>query len=546
MKLNSINLIKFTKNLKTQKQITTKANLANQNTNLAATNSMNEAIGRNQVSFKGVTCIINDDGTMTVSGAKSFQYNPATGELSYEERPGYDGIKLRTISYNPTTSTKKIVEEYKDKITTTTTTPDKKTIETIDNQKRQTYYHEIDSTKTETTKITDYDARKRRVETVKIPGMKDQIKVFDLDLHEYVTTGEKVKDRIITDTGSEVRNIITGEVYERVVLGNSTLTITTFNEAKPSIKEKEVVKNGNGNKTTSFNPDGTKKQVVEINSNGNIKKTINYAPDETESDKEIIELYPNGQVKTKTKFFPNTEKINIIEEHDAKTGAKTIHYFDSKTELKTSSVVTENDEIITETIYQEDGKTPKTIKKYSPDKSYSIEYFPSIKSGKFDQSKAKYINRTTGKASIEVFSKDGKTKIDNCSLDTETSETIYIDTASGIPYAQQESERRKEYYTADDVLKRTEYIDTATGKVYLEEYADENEGYIREYKDSVTGITTEKVYITEDQEEVWQREIFHEDSNVIQSRIIYQGDECIETLFDEMGNIIKENPEEEE
>jgi hypothetical protein len=55
-----------------------------------------------------------------------------------------------------------------------------------------------------------------------------------------------------------------------------------------------------------------------------------------------------------------------------------------------------------------------------------------------------------------------------------------------------------------------------------------------------------KVYITEDQEKVWKREIFHEDSNVIQSRIIYQGDECIETLFDKMGNIIKENPEEEE
>ena len=548
MKLSQINLMNFSRNFKTQETKANKAQTLNQTS--ISLNSSQEAIGRSQVSFKGVTSIINDDGTMTVSGAKSFQYNPATGELSYEERPGYDGIKLRSTSFNPKTTTKRVVEEYKDRITTTTTTADPKatytkTIETIDNQKRQTYYYERDSLGTETTIITDYDGRKRQVKTIKAPDEEQgKVTVIELNTHVEVKEGEKVIDRITTDTGSELRNIINGDVYERVVVGKNSLTVTTFNQVKPSIKEKEVVKNGNGNKTTSFYPDGTKKQVVEINRNGNIKKTINYEPNGTESDKEIVVLYPDGQVKTRTKFIPNTEKIDTVEENNTKTGATTIHYFDSETQLKKSSTTTKNDGTVIIIKYQQDGETPETIKETKADNgSYSIEYFPSIKSGKFDQSKAKYINLTNGKASIEV-SKDGKTKIKNCSLDKETPETIYIDSASGIPYAQQESERRKEYYTADDLLRRIEYIDAATGKVYLEEYADkENGGYIQEYKDSVTGITTEKVYLTYIRG-AWQREIFYEGSNQIESRIIYQENGYSETVFDKKGNVIEENFEE--
>ena len=185
MKLSAINPI----NNNQIKKIQQNNNTQNANfklTNSISSNTLQEAIGRSQVHFKGI-------GQITPIGFKyhnasgfgkseDISYNPKTGEFEYNEVIKDKNVIKRTIKFIPSSKEQIIIEENTNGTTTTTLVgPKGKKIDVVDSKKRNIYsFEQTNDGKTKT--ITTEYARGRKIVEVQNPDQPKKITVIDLIL----------------------------------------------------------------------------------------------------------------------------------------------------------------------------------------------------------------------------------------------------------------------------------------------------------------------------------------------------------------------------
>ena len=447
MNINLINSTNVARNSNLQRN-SVNLNKAKNNSvsnNVILNNSISEVIGRSQVSFRGT-------GSTTLNGfeyenyssfgkSEKVEYDFTTGELIYDEVTKRDGVISRKIKFIPSTKERITIENNVDgTITTTIQNPNGTKISIDDSKKGNIYlYTQSNDGKTETVK-TEHD-RGRKVITKEEPGIPKKVTVIDLITDNQVTKGPLVEDWIRTSNNSkELRNIVTGAIYQSEFKLNDKTTLITYFSKKTGEKTKEVLTGSGRVETIYFNENG-KPTLRELkDKNGNIT-TIKYSPEDcqTEIEKVKSEFDSQGREIRQTTYIPNTDTIDHIVEFVYEENKTITHYFKEQPNVREKSEIKVGKNIVQEILYRKNGKTKKSTVNHDPD----------------------------GKHSIEFYRNDADSKI-AC----------------------------KQYFDENGKPARIEYYDPATNKIAKVEYKNtDGDGFIREHKDSLTGDLLEKDYV---------------------------------------------------
>ena len=381
MKLTAINFISNTQNASLNKNPKTAKNNYSQATNSIASNTLQEAIGRSQVSFKGVGKLTDkgfeyEQKYPFSSSGEDLKYDFSTGELKYNEYYSNGDLK-KTVHFIHEEKTSIVTEYNEDHTTTKTiTAPQGVLIEIKDEQERQTYYEQKTSKGTKIVE-TDYD-RKRKVFTVSTPNTKPKIKVIDLNTGESVTKGPLVEDVFDVKEGIlETRNIVTGEVYKREERLNKGkyIKITDFSR-ETGIKTRETEIQQGETTITDFNKKGLKQRRIITNKKGNVKTIIKYGEDGIHEVSKVQNEYNSDRkISRQTVYQPNHDTIQMVIDFAQNGQDKTYHYYSSIPNIKMYSDTMIEDNLVKRVEYYDDGKTPKKVYLYDLNGSHIEEYY---------------------------------------------------------------------------------------------------------------------------------------------------------------------------
>ena len=379
-------LVKNTNIINTNKKQSSYASENNKNIKSLQKHSLAEVLGKTQIiSFKGVNSIEGDYIEHTCT-EKTAQHGKVTEHIIYNKKSGNythritdkDGGLIRSEEFNPSQE-KEVITTYENDIATiTTTTPDKTTIEKLDSENRRIYFEERigDSVKTE---VTEYD-RGRTVITQKIGDeIIEPITVIDLSTGQAVTEGSLVIDKIYDENNREyiTKNIVTNRVHKLEKFDEQGKPINT-QEFNPQNGLIIVEKQYKGEYIEDIYTGEEPNRIVSslfVSSDGREKEFVLYDEDgETVVSHTIYLHRENGSLQQETKL--NASQVVVEKIFYGKGESRIHHFYNEKTHVKKSTKeYNKAGTLTTETIYYEDGKTPRLKKEIDKDKSFTIIHY---------------------------------------------------------------------------------------------------------------------------------------------------------------------------
>lgn len=161
-------------------------------------------------------------------------------------------------------------------------------------------------------------------------------------------------------------------ITEKIFYGKAgNRTHHFYNEQTCNKKStKEYDKTGKLTSETLYYEDGkTIKAVKEINKDGSFT-VISYNEDGIEKRRNY---YDNNKNLLSTELYDvSTNSLEKTVQYDLKTGNKTITVYDEEYEMPMAqAITTKDDKILSQTVFYEDGKTPRFKREYNKDRSYT-------------------------------------------------------------------------------------------------------------------------------------------------------------------------------
>lgn len=467
MKLSAIELVNNLQNTTFNKTQTKKSVNNFKSTNSIASNTLQEAIGRSQVSFNGIGRLTKKGFTYEQKyplsdAGEDIKYNLSTGELDYLEYNS-NGEATKAIKFNPNTKTS-VMYEYNDDYSTTKTTISKEStiIETKDKDGRQIYL-ETRNKKGKEVSETDYD-RKRKVITTTPRNSKPKIEVFDLTTGKSVKSGPLVEDTTQVSPGVfETRNIITGQLYKKEeCLSNKHVKITEYSKTTGKIAREIDVYKGEST-LTEFNEKGLKEKRTITSKDGNTKTIIKYDKDGIREISKVENEYDlDRKLKTQTIYRPNSNEIQMVIEIAKGGKERTYHYYSSVPNARIYSETKLGDRLVKRVEYYDNEKSPKKITLYNKDKSYKEQYYKE--SGKYPLNEIHYFDTKNNMFRVEKY-----------------------DTSTG------NIEEIIEQHPNLDNYSTIERYDTASGNIYMKDTINDKNLIIERVFFNEGGKTTRKI-----------------------------------------------------
>lgn len=495
MKLSSIHLVNNKNYSSTQKTNKLEKAKNYQSTNSIASNTLQEAIGRSQVAFKGAGQM-NKKGVFEYrnfsnKASEEIDYNPTTGEFTYVETNKSKNIARTTIKFTPVKQQTKRIDENKDGTTTTTTeNPKGKVVETTDSNNNQIFLEVTNKSGKQTT-ITDYK-RGRIIISTEVPEREKDVTVLDLYTKQEISKGKLVEDWVQENENTKALvNIVTGDVYQRVVTEKDKTTTTFYSKETGKKTKEEVVLKG-ATITSKFDKNEIRTEKEIIGKDGS-RTTILYEADgKTEKSKIKEEYDENGDLIKQTTYNPNQTTIKTVVEFDLDKDRTITHQYKAEPNVKEKTLIEKNGVLVEEILYYKDGETKKKTTIFK-ENSYCVTL---------------YNNKTLGNKPTE-----------------------------------------KNYYRrSDDKVIKMEIIDQATLRATAIAYPDpEGDGWIIEHRDSVAtkaknsseGLLLERDYVrnfdTKD-EQIYKRVLYYRNGQESSISTLQEDGTWEEKNYDIKGN----------
>ena len=462
--INSINNVK-NQNLQANKKLQNSQNHATFDS--ISNNSLQEAIGRSQVNFRG-TATMTDEGNIkyhnhTAKGKQEgFTYDPATGNFSYNETFKNSFVLSRHIESTPNKQLVVITEKNANSTTTTITkTPEKTTTLTVDPNGEEISYKE-ESGGYLFTRVTEYKENPqtgkgshRIVTTTQTEGKTPEVRVYNKDYpNTPVFEGFLVEDWIQTGNTKEFKNIITGAVYEKVTTEDGKTTTTIFSR-ETLLPVKETIVEPDQTKTTNFNAEGIRTEEIIKNKHGITVTRIFGDDGQTVTQKTKVICKPSNKSRKQIEYAGDTDVIK--QATIQKDNQKFIHTHDTESEdnQKTRSQVYTNDVLVRTIDYYKDGKSPKQIVNYTPNGTYNVEIWSNPNNPDKDMNEDGY----EGQHIILGLEQESNSALLNAKKQEGMNKKLHT-----------------EYYTEDNELEKIVYFDPMTGKPTRIDRKNHNDG----------------------------------------------------------------------
>ena len=347
--------------------------------------SIAEILGRTQsISFKG-TNTIEGDYIEHICTEKTSRNGVTTEHIIFNKKNGNythrvtdeNGGLIRSEEFFPTQEKEVITTSENDIATITTTTPSGVTIEKLDSENRQVYF-EHSSENTTRIEETDY-TRGRKVIKVTDHDIEQPIVVVNLETGNIVIDGELTIDTIYDEESGEyvTKNIVTNCIHKREKRdekGNPIHAIEYNPKTGLVLKEKNYNGEYVEDTYTGENPNKLV-SILYASADGREKELVFFAEDgETIISHTKLLYRKNSTLAQEIKF--NAEQVMTELILYGKGESKTHHFYNEETQLKKSTKeYDKNGRLISETLFYENGKTPKAKREISSNGLFTVMHY---------------------------------------------------------------------------------------------------------------------------------------------------------------------------
>ena len=372
MKVNSLNSLSSVSNAKKQSvKQNVKPSFAS--TNAILNNSLSEAIGRSQVSFKGTAKNSQNKFEYTqknLSGSsEGFTYDKATGVMEYTEKYANGQVK-KFVRVIPKAQEEHVKEVQKDgSYTLESKTPDKTTFQEFDSRNNIQYSEKEYPSGRKVTDVYDYK-NQRIINRVFVDSDQDPVvRVLDLNSKQDVPSYDTrliQKDEVILENGNtEYRefNLVTGEIYRSEIKNGGTLIKGYTHSFTTGELTWNAVRRDSKLYEDFYNSDGELRKETITDFAQNSQVVQDYLSDGTKLPKVKKFFDKNGEVRKIAQYDLETDRVQYVT-----TYAKDLRVVDTYEPMSNVRLTTEayrGEELVELIEYYSDGKTPKTQTEYS-------------------------------------------------------------------------------------------------------------------------------------------------------------------------------------
>lgn len=485
----------------------------NQTQTEIAKNSLSEAIGRSQVSFKGESHlkgnILEYENVAKLTGkSENFVYNKEDGSIEYEEYTG-NGVLKKRYKFNPQKGIEEVTLLRPNGITTVERKePDLYTSEGYDEDGKILYHEESDddSPESKMNRVTvtyEYGDKEREIIRRYKDGEVTEIEVIDPRTGDVVTEGRLLERTHSKDGWTITDNIVTGDVYEKEKrVGGKTVFYEEYSRNTLAlIHELKTDKNSGDTFETKYTDDGRNILFKEHKTySGFVLYSAEYSP-------ETLKLLKESSYDTKKSERTEKEftEDGIIQNKTVtkKDGTKYVTNFDDAGNITDTTVYSKNRREVDEY-------------KYKNGKIYSDIHYSYKRNGKDLDTKTEYIPGT------EIIETETKYRSDS-------HYTIYAYNTSSLKNNVPAESQTYEYNV---LAKEESYYPDGKTVEYQAVYDDDR--FITLSRFAEDGRTLEKSYLTAEKER-YQYEKFDENELISKRVKILRGMGIVETTNFEDG-----------
>lgn len=373
MKINSLNSTSGVNNVKLQtKKQNIKSNFASSNAIL--NNSLSEAIGRSQVSFKGTSKNSQNKfeySQKNLSGSsEGFTYDKTTGVMEYAEKYANGQVK-KFVRVIPKAQEEHIKEVQKDgSYTLESKTPEKTTYQEFDSRNNIQYSERVYP---DGRKVTDvYDYKNQRIINRVFVDCEDEpssVRVLDLnskqDVPSYDTRLIQKEEIKLENGNTEYReyNLVTGEIYRSEVKNGNTLIKGYTRSFETGEITWEAVRHDSKLYEDFYNSDGKLRKETITDSAQNSQVVQDYLSDGTKLPKVKKFFDRNGEVRKIAQYDLETDKVQYVTTYSK--DLKIVDTYEPMSNTRLTSEAYRGEELVGLVEYYSDGKTPKIQTEYS-------------------------------------------------------------------------------------------------------------------------------------------------------------------------------------
>ena len=543
MKIYGINQLG---NIKTEKTLQKNSNVKNpisKNQTEISKNSLAEAIGRSQVSFKGTSSLegnlLEYQNASLLKGSENFVYNKEDGSIEYEEYTSGNILKKR-YKFNPLKGIEQVTLLQPDGTTTVEKKePDLYVFERYDSEGKILLREEADDDSEESMldKVSvkfEYGDKQREIIRRYKNGEVSEVEVVDSRTGEVVTEGRLLESKFRREGGWIItKNIVTGDIYEKERQNQygdrihyeeySRKTLALIHSFTTDSKTGETSE-------TKYTDDGKNILFTENKSvQGNILYSAEYSPNTLKLVKEVEFDAKNNAVITK-----EFTEDGIIQKKTvaAKNGSTEVATYDKKGNISNVTVTSKNKREVDSYDYDEYGKIIKDV---------HIEY----------KRNGQVLSLTDYIPNTGII----KTKTDYKTEDTYIEYTYCTDSEEkNVPKSADEYEygvliSEKQYYEEGYVTQRTYCTDKAVpyefekyneNGIIIKRVKDRNSMNLRETTlyDERTGNRTRFTQRTKDGKPLLQIDYYQNGKAIKIEREFNSDGSYKRTEYDEYGNVI--------
>ena len=330
-------------------------------------NSLAEAIGRSQVSFKGESTfngnILEYQNVSKLTGkSESFIYNKEDGSIEHEEYTSGNVLKKK-YKFNPTTGFEQITLLQGDGTTTVETKePDLYKFERFDENGNPLFCEEADddSEESKLNRVTvtyEYGDKAREIIRRYKNGTVSEVEVVDPRTGDVVTEGRLLESKFKRKDGWIItKNIVNGEVYEKELRDayGKTLQYKEYSRKTLALIHDFTTDNKTSETfETKYTDDGQNILYTENKSySGNLLYRADYSPNTLKMIRE--ESFDASTGNRTTKEY--TEDGVIVKQTVVKKGETEVSDYDENGKIKKCVVTSKNKREVDEFEYSPDGK----------------------------------------------------------------------------------------------------------------------------------------------------------------------------------------------
>ncbi|MBR3604906.1 MAG: hypothetical protein IKL52_02635 [Candidatus Gastranaerophilales bacterium] len=527
--------------MQTKKQ-NIKTNFASSNSIL--NNSLSEAIGRSQVSFKGVAKNSKnkfDYAQRNLTGSsEEFTYDKTTGVMEYTEKYSNGQIK-KVVRVIPKTQEEHSKEIAKDgSYTLQLISPQKTTYQEFDSKNNVLFTSTEFPDGRKITKNYDYE-NQRIIHRVYSPDESEPVvRVLDIISKQDVSSTDLrliQKETIKHEDGITEKkeyNLVTGEIYRSELSKGATLIKGFTRSFATGQITWEAVRHDSKLYEEFYSEDGDLRKEMVTDSSQNTQVIQAYTQDGKKLPKIKNFLDRNGNVIKVAQYDLETGKVQYVTSYVK--GLKLVDTYNPSTNVRITTEAYKGEELVGLIEYYGDGKTSKTETEYS---SEGFEDAP------YCHKKVSYCDKRGAKESTNFYSADGvlyethfypkNSKKPDVIRKYDVATGKYIDYHYGDDG---KLEARIKYNSKDEVLSEIEYrFDTnikETSKVY-----NKDRSYVFT-RYSETGLPLESITYSKF-DEILQSITYYADGKTSKEYVAYEKDGSYRYVqFDRDGNITED------